>query len=410
MVCQLVRGAAKCMNIDAGSKVKLLWQFPDELSATATELTNPVAGRLVLANQRGNGIEVGERDVQNFSLIRTSERALVRDVAAVVLSSYGLNGSIERLAGEKDDNFRLTTTNDERYLLKVAHVHEDLSVLELQSAVLEHLHNTVPHIALQRVIRSSSGCSDVLVEQGPLLGRFLRVTSYLEGTQLHSVTSTSLLRREIGVVAATMDLALRDFDHPGAHRKLLWDLQNLGDLRTLINELVNTDDAKWLGDLLDRIDSDVSSRRSALRSQIVHNDLSRDNVLVTSDGSSLSGVIDFGDLVYTQLVNDVAIAATNQLSDDLDPTPHAIDVVAGFHSVMPLTDFEIGLLPSLVLARTVMWITIPQWRALRFPENRDYVLRNAARARSLLVRLLVIPPELFRDNILRACRVEENRG
>lgn len=383
---------------------------PDELSTTATEFANPVAGSLSLVTQRGDGIEVSEEDVQNFSLIRTSERALERDVSAAVVSLYGLHGSIERLAGEKDDNFCLTTTASERYFLKVAHHHEDLSVLELQSAVLEYLRDSVPNISLQRVIRSLSGCSHVLVEQGPLLGRVLWVTSYLEGTQLRSVASTSLLRREIGVVAATMDLVLGDFDHTGAHRALLWDLQNLGDLRSLINELENTDDAKRLGDLLDRTESEISLARRALRSQIVHNDLSRDNLLVNSDGSSLSGVIDFGDLVYTQLVNDVAIAATNQLSDDLDPTPHAIEVVAGFHSVMPLTDDEIELLPSLVLARTLMWITIPQWRAAKFPENRDYVLRNAARARSLLDHLLAIPQELFRDNILRACRVEENRG
>ena len=93
----------------------------------------------------------------------------------------------------------------------------------------------------------------------------------------------------------------------------------------------------------------------------------------------------------TALVNDVAIAATQQLSDDADLLGPALDLIAGYHATTPLTAGELGLLPDLILARIVARIVISEWRAERFPENSQYVLRNTPRAWEHLRRWLNIP-------------------
>ena len=123
----------------------------------------------------------------------------------------------------------------------------------------------------------------------------------------------------------------------------------------------------------------------------MHNDFSPDNALISADGRRVCGIIDFGDVTVTALVNDAAIAATYQLSDAADLLGPALDLIAGYHATTPLTAGELELLPDLILARIVARIVISEWRAERFPENSQYVLRNTPRAWEHLRRWLNIP-------------------
>ena len=136
----------------------------------------------------------------------------------------------------------------------------------------------------------------------------------------------------------------------------------------------------------------------------MHNDFSPDNTLVSADGRAVSGIIDFGDVTVTALVNDVAIAVANLLADDADPFGPALDFIVGYHATTPLTTAELNLLPDLILGRVVARIIISEWRAERFPDNRAYVLRNTPRAWELLRRLLSIASEQTAARIQEATR------
>ena len=57
--------------------------------------------------------------------------------------------------------------------------------------------------------------------------------------------------------------------------------------------------------MLDRYDDAVAPRWSALRAQVIHSDLTADNVLADDDGL-ITGIIDFGDLSHSALVVDLA--------------------------------------------------------------------------------------------------------
>ncbi|MGH3420749.1 MAG: phosphotransferase, partial [Streptosporangiaceae bacterium] len=138
--------------------------------------------------------------------------------------------------------------------------------------------------------------------------------------------------------------------------------------------------------------------------QLVHNDFSPDNTLISPDGSRACGIIDFGDATVTALVNDLAIAVANMLGDGPDPFGPGLDLIAGYHAVTPLAAAELSLLPDLILGRVVARIIISEWRAERFPENRAYVLRNTPRAREHLHRLLSIPGEQTAARIQEATR------
>jgi Ser/Thr protein kinase RdoA (MazF antagonist) len=79
--------------------------------------------------------------------------------------------------------------------------------------------------------------------------------------------------------------------------------------------------------------------------------------------------------VRAPLINDLAIACAYHTA--IDTWSPAAEVAAGYNAAMPLTSLERDLLPDLIATRLAMTTLITGWRAAKYPENRDYILRNA---------------------------------
>jgi hydroxylysine kinase len=344
----------------------------------------------------------GSRDVApdatlDVARLTPSAPVAAPEAAEAVRACFGLAGQLTRLPGEADDNFLLQASEEKRYVVKFAHLRADPAVVSVQVRVLRHVESAAPGLPVPRVLPATDGQPWAVVADGPLRGRVVHVLSYLDGRLLRSVTTDQPLRRTLGVTLAELGRALRGFDDPLVRRPLLWDLAQLPQLRPLLPE-----NRGLVGAQLSRLAAGLPARLAAQRTQLVHNDFSPDNVLVSADSRRVSGIIDFGDVTVTALVNDVAIAATQQLSDDADLLGPALDLIAGYHATTPLTAGELGLLPDLILARIVARIVISEWRAERFGENRAYILRNTPRAWEHLNRLLSIPGEQIAARIREA--------
>jgi hydroxylysine kinase len=325
--------------------------------------------------------------------------------AQALRTCFGLSGQLDRLPGEADDNFALRTDAGPRYVVKFAHLRADPEVVSVQARVLRHIESAAPGLPVPRVVPTVDGQPWTVVPAGPLRGRVVHVLSFLGGQLLRSVATSPALRRRLGETLACLGLALRTFDDPLVHRPLLWDLAQLPQLRPLIAERPPTADTSRLDIQLSRFTAEVAPRLAAQRSQLVHNDFSPDNVLICADASRVAGIIDFGDVTVTALVNDVAIAAAYQLSG-ADLIGPALDLISGYHATTPLTETELNLLPELIGARILARIVISEWRATRFPENRTYILRNTPRAWQHLDRLQGIRAEEITERIHRACLPE----
>ena len=323
------------------------------------------------------------------------------EAAEAIRACFGRSGELIRLPGEADDNFLLDPGGGQRYVVKFAHLRADPAVVDVQVRVLRHIDQTAPGLPVPWVLPAASGESWTVVPDGPLAGRVVHALSYLDGRLLRSVTTDAPLRRALGGTLAELGRALRGFDDPLVHRPLLWDLAQLPRLRPLLAE---RSPGPEIEEQFGRLTAEVSPRLAAQRAQLVHNDFSPDNTLITADGCRVAGIIDFGDVTVTALVNDVAIAVANLLADDADPFGPALDFIAGYHATTPLTTAELNLLPDLILGRVVARIIISEWRAERFPENRAYVLRNTPRAREHLHRLLSIASEQTAARIQEATR------
>jgi hydroxylysine kinase len=329
------------------------------------------------------------------SLLTGASRLPAPEAKEMAARHYGIAGEVSRLPAEQGDNFRIGTG----YVLRVAHPAQEGGVLQFQVRALQHLAQADPELPVPRVVPSLSGDAVVLLPDG----RQAVLTTFLDGQLLSSVAISSPshapLRRELGTTLARMNLALRSFSDPAASHVLLWDIQQAHRLRDLASEIqVGTELLGWL----DHFDDVVLPALTLLRAQVLHNDFSRDNVLV--DGVRVTGILDFGDMVHTQVAADVAVAACYQLGDDhADPAGPALDLIAGYHAVDPLTSGELALLYDLIVTRLAARVIIPLWRAARFPDNAAYVLRNTERSRALFQRMLGLDPDAVTARVLAAC-------
>ena len=256
-------------------------------------------------------------------LTEDAARAIVRDVWGVEPTA------LSRLDTERDDSFRVTTAQAE-YVLKVAHPADDPLYVNLQTAALSFAAEQ-SGLPLQRILLTVEG--EIEPEVG---GRVARLLTWLPGEPGAPIDHFLL-----GQTLGRLSDALADFDHPAAHRDFAWDAARLDLLRPLLAEFPS-DDIERVFDLYDGLDLD------ALPRQVIHNDFHPGNVLVAD--SAVSGILDFGDVVHTVRVVDLAVA---QSYFGVSPA-----LVEGFERVVPLADAERAALPTLVAARYAQRILV----------------------------------------------------
>jgi Ser/Thr protein kinase RdoA (MazF antagonist) len=316
------------------------------------------------------------------SLTSTAPRTSAVEAERIAAEHYGLVGvTATQLSSEMDENFRLDGPRGP-HLLKLVPVDEPPEITDLVTRAFSHVARAAPDVRVQQIVPSLGGAP--AVRCGTLSGheRTVRLTSFLEGRVLRSITSTTALREQLGRTLARLGQALRDFRHPHVHRDLSWDLRHAGRMQRMLDDVPDVDRGGVLRTSLADFDERIVLRLDQLRAQPVHNDLSIDNAVIDDTGQV--GVIDFGDLVHTQLVNDLAIAAADQLIVDDDPLAPALDVARGYHEVEPLLPDEIDVLYELIRTRVVQRIIGGEWRSRRIPENREYLGRNLTRLWAIL--------------------------
>lgn len=323
----------------------------------------------------------------------------------LVAEHYGLPATAHRLGSERDQNFRMRTPDGRDHVLKIANPAEDRAITNLQTEALRHLAAVDPTLPVPQVLPALNGVAELALAFDDGSTRVVRLLSFLEGTPLHAVDGSAALWRDLGRCAAGLARGLREFRHPG-RQKLLWDLQHAAELRPLV-DAVPADQHDLVEDVLDRFATNALPALSNLGKQHVHNDLNPHNVVVDpSNHARITGIIDFGDLTYTARVNDLAIAAAYQVTDSDDPLGPACQLFAAYHAVTPLAPVELDLLFDLMATRIAMTVVISNWRAIRYPENRVYILRNSQAASARLRRIAGVPQAQAAQRIRRACHSE----
>lgn len=294
----------------------------------------------------------------------------VVDVAQAVKDQFGIDGEYSPLVSERDQNFHLQAIDGREYVVKVTGATETSIVSAFQIEALLYLERAAT-VRVPRVIRTIGGQATGYVDQGKR-SFVLRVVSYLDGTQLTSIVIDTAMATNLGAALASLDAALQGYSHIGENPVLLWDLQRVLELRNLLDHIIDQSAREPVSQAIDDFEYYVSPALDSLRSQVIHGDANPENVLVDLAGKSVSGFIDFGDIVRAPLVFDVAIAAAYLRADGSDVLELITPFVAGYHSVLPLQGEELALLFDLVRARLATTITLLHWRLSARDDDDPY--------------------------------------
>jgi 4-aminobutyrate aminotransferase-like enzyme/Ser/Thr protein kinase RdoA (MazF antagonist) len=284
------------------------------------------------------------------------------DLSALHVSlatSWGLEGEITAVHGERDRNFRIDASSG-RYLLKVHNPADTDEVLDFQYSALRHIRAVAPDLPVPEVVPTRQGQRSVVLTGLDGRRSLAWVMTWLPGRHPEPDEMGPAQLRGWGSTSARLGRALRGFVHPAAAYPIAWDIRRLPQLRPWL-ATVDPDQRPALRAVLDRFEQRVASELATVRAQVVHNDLSPGNVLV-DDTLAVTGITDFGDMTHTALICDLAVAAADVLGGRDDALDVAPEVLSGYAATTPLEPQEVGLLADLMAARYAASVLITAWR------------------------------------------------
>ncbi len=305
-------------------------------------------------------------------------------VQRILRDRFGVEASsLAPLAGERDQNLRVDTADGRRLLFKISNPADGLSTVEMQAAALRHIERVDPGLPVMRVVPDTVGESWAEV-RGPDGRNYpVRLFTFLPGRVTANTVLTAEAIRAIGQTTARLGRALRGFFHPAADYEILWDLTHAAKLRLLLSHVSDAARRTQVERVLDRFEARVEPVLPTLRAQVIHGDMSLDNVLLDGD-LRVSGIVDFGDMTHAPLVCDLAVSVADVLHGRDDAIDAAEVLIGGYVSVTPLEDEEAALLADLVAARLATEVTVAAWHGGLYPDNAAYLTSSEPGARAFL--------------------------
>jgi 4-aminobutyrate aminotransferase-like enzyme/Ser/Thr protein kinase RdoA (MazF antagonist) len=273
----------------------------------------------------------------------------------------------------------------------------------MQAAALRHIERVDPGLPVMRVLPDTVGESWAEV-RGPDGRNYpVRLFTFLPGRVTANTALTTGAIWSFGRTTARLGRALRGFFHPAADYEILWDISRVLGLRPLLDHLPDAARRAQVERVLGRFETRVAPVLPGLRAQVIHGDMSLDNVLLDDD-LRVSGIVDFGDMTHAPLVCDLAVSVADVLHGRADAIDAAEAMIGGYVSVTPLEDEEAALLADLVAARLATEVTVAAWHGRLYPDNAAYLTSSEPGARAFLDAIEAMGFDAVARRFRDACR------
>ena len=322
---------------------------------------------------------------------------------SIVLSLFNVQGIATELPGYIDLNFRIKVIGGDGYVLKISEIDENEVYIDFQQCLLQYIENKEAELITPKVCLSVNGepVSEITDKAGN--SRKVRLLSWIPGRIWSDVNPQSEdLLYSLGERCGALTKALQGFDHPLADRELVWDIsQSLWTVRHL--ELFEGEERDVIVFFQKRFKT-VQPAYGKLRKSVVHNDANDKNIVVspTLVQPKVRAVIDYGDAIHTQIINDLAIACAYAVMGQNDPLQASSPLIKGYHSSFPLQECELEHLYVAIAMRLVISVVKSAINKIEETDN-NYLLVSEKSAWKVLKKLYAIDSDYAHYTFRQAC-------
>ncbi len=300
---------------------------------------------------------------------------------------------IKRIDGYDNANYIITNESSQSIFKTYPHDNELLAILKAENEVLQSLSSDDRNRFPMPIPFLSGNFIKVLPIEGKTM--ICRMLSFLDGKFLGDCQPSKKLFQSFGTFIAELNLKLQHFNsYTLKARQWEWDLQYFQQNKKYIDDISLPHNRSIVHYFFKQYEQHVLPVLSQLRKQVIHNDANEWNVLVKNE--KVSGIIDFGDLAYSHLINEVAIAITYACYDKNDPLKWAVTILKSYHSKIPLEALEIKVLYYLIAARLCTSVCNSAHSKKTDPTN-TYATSSEENAWQMLHKWLRINPIKFEN-------------
>ncbi len=338
----------------------------------------------------------------------------------IAFNHFGLKAKASNLLSERDQNFLLEVDGDKKYVLKIANSCEEHLVTDFQIQALIHIAKKSDlSINTPKILQSVDGRNSIMLETDTGV-HVARVVSYLDGMTLGDSVPSTKLCRDMGRYLARLGFLLKDFQHPGSDNSHLWAMKEALKLREILSHIKNETTRHLVETVLEDFEKNALTIFDSIRWQVIHSDMHAYNIIVSeSNADKVAGIIDFGDMLLSPLIVDLAVAASYLRGGksflrvvDGDPLSLITEFLYGYHQEIPLKRIEISILHDLIKTRLAATISILDWRASFRDKDDAYSKANSGEklvAELFLKKLSEIPRENATKIYTQVCASAEQR-
>ena len=371
-------------------------QIADTMTSGFTPITKPITSAV-----RSHFPHLCSFCQESMSAAAQKPNLSEHEIRRWLQENYGMEGQLEPLPGESDLNFKVSLQNGDAFVCKISSSSGNLELLSAQNEILT-LINQRDLAAIPKVHTSIQGETLVPIkteptkDTQPCVGRLL---TYVPGKPMSKCApySRSLLRN-LGRTVGRINQALAGYDNAAFHYNYDWDLAQSMEVVERYRDLISH---PHLRDSVDRIDRDfgdiVVPRFDQLPRSVIHNDANDYNVL--AEGDTITGLIDFGDMVYSHTICDLAIAMAYAALGSNDVRMMISAMALGYTESMPIEEAELTVLFPMMRMRLAVSASIAAHQVRIRPDD-PYLAISQEPIRRALPTLL----DLDVDNIQQMLR------
>ncbi len=301
----------------------------------------------------------------------------------IAFEFFNIKGNAIPLAGEIDFNFKITSP-EKSYILKVSRPTTAIEYLTFQDELLKHLEQKSQDFKYPKSYRNTDnqGIFDYIDAQGNI--RKVRLLEWIDGYLYSTVNPKSEnLRFSLGQKCGQITNALFDFNHALSHRTFDWNLADALWVEQYVG-LFSEKELEIVGFFIEKFKA-IQPQYQNLRKSTIHNDANDNNIVVSHQlqNPTVEAIIDYGDSVYSQIINDLSVVLAYGIMDFEQPLAAAKAIISGYHQQFSLLDKELKVLYTTTAMRLVISVTKSAINKKKEPEN-TYLLISEKSAWRLL--------------------------